>query len=98
MADDSSIEFDMFEDMRRNLVQVLMSEGHELIAAEKIALYVVQGVRDVPKLLATLAEPVSQTPAEKLKVLKATLNNAAALEKARVLLLCLDNDNQTELH
>ncbi len=45
MTDDSSIEFDMFEDIRRNLVQVLMNEGHERIAAEKMALYIVQGER-----------------------------------------------------
>jgi hypothetical protein len=94
MADDSSIEFDMFEDIRRNLVRVLMRAGHEQLAAEKIALYVVQGVRDVPKLLATLAEPSSHTQAENLNALNATLNNASALEKARALLLGLDNDNQ----
>ncbi len=94
MIDDSSIEFDMFEDVRCNLVRVLVDEGHEQLAAEKIALYVVQGVRDSPKFLATLAEPNSHTPSENLDALRAVLDNAAALEKARALLLGLDEKDQ----
>ena len=94
MNDDSSIEFDMFEDIRRNLVQVLVTEGHERLAAEKIALYVVQGVREVPKLLNTLAAPGSHTQAEKRSLLHQILDNASALEKARALLVGLNEGEQ----
>ena len=33
MVDDNSLEFDMFEDMRRRLVEVLVSEGRERLIA-----------------------------------------------------------------
>ena len=56
MIDDTSLEFDMFEDIRRKLVEVFVREGRARLEAEKIALYVVQGVRDVPKLLTVLTE------------------------------------------
>ena len=90
MTDDSSIEFDMFEDVRRNLVQALVNKGHEQIEAERISLYVVQGVREVPKLLTTLAR--GRAPeAGVLDLLNKVLDNAAALGKARTILLGLDD-------
>ena len=87
MIDDTSLEFDMFEDMRRKLVELFVTGGYERIEAEKIALYVVQGVREVPKLLAALAEIRSHDPAEVLETLHAVLENAQALDKAKALLL-----------
>jgi hypothetical protein len=87
MIDDNSLEFDMFEDMRRKLVEFFVTEGYERLEAEKIALYVVQGVRDVPKLLAALAEIRSHARAEVLKTLSAVLENASALDKARAMLI-----------
>ena len=90
MLEDNSLEFDMFEDMRRRLVEVLVSEGRERLDAEKVALYVVQGLREMPKLLKMLSESRSHPRAEILASLKLMLENAAALEKARELLLSLD--------
>ena len=87
MIEDTSLEFDMFEEMRRKLVEVLVTEGHERIEAEKIALYVIQGVREVPKLLAALAEIRSHQRAEVLETLHAVLENGVALSKAHALLL-----------
>jgi hypothetical protein len=87
MIDDTSLEFDMFEDMRRKLVELFVTEGYERLEAEKIALYVVQGVREVPKLLAALAEIRSHAHAEVLKALSDVLENADALEKAKALLI-----------
>lgn len=90
MIDDNSLEFDMFEDMRRRLVEVLVSEGHERLDAEKIALYVVQGTREMPKLVKMLSESRSHPRAQLLSTLRLVLENASALEKARIMLLGLD--------
>jgi hypothetical protein len=90
MVDDNSLEFDMFEDMRRRLVEVLVSEGRERLNAEKIALYIVQGMREMPKFVKMLSESRSHPRAEILSTLKLVLENASALEKARQLLLGLD--------
>jgi hypothetical protein len=88
--DESSIEFDMFEDVRRALTRILREEGRDEVEAERIAFYVVQGIREVPKLLTALAR--TSTPAAKIhEILGAVLDNASALEKARALLLGLDD-------
>jgi hypothetical protein len=92
MLEDNSLEFDMFEDMRRRLVEVLVSEGRERLDAEKIALYIVQGTREMPKLFKILSESRSHPRAEIISTLKLALENASALEKARQMLLELDAD------
>ena len=94
MIEDNSLEFDMFEDVRRKLVEFYESEGRELIEAEKLALYLVQGIRDMPKLIATIAEADSHTRKEISDCITSVLENATALEKARSLLMGLD-DNKT---
>jgi hypothetical protein len=94
MIEDNSLEFDMFEDMRRRLVEVLVSEGRERLDAEKIALYVVQGLREMPKLLKMLAESRSHSRAEIIATLKLVLENAGPLEKAREMLLDLDTGEE----
>jgi hypothetical protein len=95
MVDDTSLEFDMFEDMRRRLVEVLVSEGRERLDAEKIALYVVQGLREMPKLFKLLSESRSHPRAEIIATLKLALENAGALEKAREILLVLEIEEQS---
>ncbi|HVF49266.1 MAG TPA: hypothetical protein VNA19_04225 [Pyrinomonadaceae bacterium] len=90
MEEDNSLEFDMFEEVRRNLTQVLVREGRELIDAERIALYVVQGVREVPKFLTALVRS-NKPDKEILVALLTVLNNAATLDKARNILLNLDD-------
>lgn len=94
MIEDNSLEFDMFEDVRRRLVEVLVSEGRERLDAEKIALYVVQGTREMPKILKMLSESRSHPRAEILAALKLALENASALEKARELLIVPDTGEQ----
>jgi hypothetical protein len=95
MVDDTSLEFDMFEDMRRRLVEVLVSEGRERLDAEKIALYVVQGLREMPRLLKLLSESRSHPRAEIISTLKLMLENASALEKAREMLFGLEIEEQS---
>jgi|GEM_PF-1284635 len=89
MIDDPSpsLEFDRFEDLRRVLADVLTAQGHDLIEAEKIALYVVEGMRDVSKLTSLLADAKASKQAEILYTLRRVLDNAQAFEKARALLL-----------
>lgn len=90
MVEDNSLEFDMFEDARRRLVEVLVSEGRERLDAEKIALYVVQGLREMPRFIKMLSESRSHARPEILASLDLILENANALEKARAMLLNLE--------
>lgn len=89
---DTSLEFDLYESMRRRLARVLAAEGRDEIDAERIALYVMQGVREVPGLLNALASG-STSDAETRALLDAVLDNAASLERAR-LLLAADADTR----
>jgi glycerol-3-phosphate dehydrogenase len=95
MIDDTSLEFDMFEDARQRLVLVLMGQGRDRLEAEKIALYVVQGLREMPKLLTMLSEARSHPPARILRALNLVLDNASALDKAKTLLLGHDQTEET---
>jgi hypothetical protein len=64
---------------------VLAEEGRDEVEAERIALYVMQGVREVPKLLNALAG--SQTTAREIRLLlDVVLEHGASLDKARALL------------
>ena len=83
----------MFEDIRRKLVEVFVRGGRDRLEAEKLALYIVQGVRDVPKLLTVLTE--SETDAQILHALLSFLEDATALNKARNILLGLDQQDES---
>jgi 2-phospho-L-lactate guanylyltransferase (CobY/MobA/RfbA family) len=87
MTEDNSLEFDMFEDARRRLVEVLVSEGRERLDAEKMSLYVVQGLREMPRFIKMISESRSHPRAEIMSSLMLVLENASALEKAREMLL-----------
>jgi hypothetical protein len=90
MIEDNSLEFDMFEDVRRRLVEFYQREGRDRIEAEKIALYLVQGVRETPKLIAMVAEAETHSAQELNDCVASVLDNAMALEKARAVLLGLE--------
>lgn len=86
MIEDNSMEFDMFEDVRRRLVTIFERDGNERLVAEKLALYLVQGMRDVPKLITMLVEDGTHTQEQLTKSIRDVLDNALAFEKARNLL------------
>ncbi len=91
MEEDNSLEFDMLEDARRRLMESLMRSGRERLEAERIAFYVMQGIREAPKLLKALSQIRPRTDEEILAALNALLDNASSLDKARSLLLGLDD-------
>ena len=62
MIEDTSSEFDMFEDVRRKLTEIFLRGGRELIEAERIALYIVQGVRDHYRTYAQWPELAERLP------------------------------------
>jgi hypothetical protein len=84
---DPSIEFDVFEMVRVRLVEALTAGGHELIEAERVALYVVEGARPVSKFLkvATASQPAAHE--EVREALARVLDEVPALEKARRIVL-----------
>lgn len=82
---ESSLEFDLFEDMRRRLMRLLVEEGRDEVEAERIALYVMRGVREVPRLLNALADG-NASDNEIRPLLDLVLDNAASLDKARALM------------
>ncbi len=83
---ESSLEFDLYEDMRRRLMRLLVEEGRDAVEAERIALYVMQGVREVPRLLNALAGG-NASDREVRMLLDLVLGNASSLDKARALML-----------
>ena len=91
---DPSLEFDTFEYMRSKLTDALVGGGRDPLEAAKIALYVVQGLRNVPKLLRVFTVEKPPAPDEILDALSPVLDEADALEKARRLLLRLDEEDQ----
>ena len=80
--------------MRRKLTGALVEAGHAPLGAAKIALYVVQGVRHVPKLLRVFTADASPTRVEILEAPGPVLDDTPALEKAKRLLLHLDAEEQ----
>ena len=92
---DPSLEFDTFEYMRSKLTDAFIEGGHDPLKAAKIALYVVQGVRHVPKLLRVFTVEKSPTRDEILDALGPVLDEMPALEKAKRLLFHLDEEDQS---
>lgn len=91
---DPSLEFDTFEYMRQRLTDAFVEGGHDALEAAKIALYVVEGVHHVPKLLRIFTVEKSPTLDEVLDALGPVLDEAPVLEKAKQLLLHLDDEDQ----
>ncbi len=90
-TDDSSMEFDLFEDARRTLAEFFMSEGRAPLEAERIASYIIQGVRGVPKLLMTLNDAELQDKEQVRSALNSVLDNASAFLKAKNIILGTDD-------
>jgi hypothetical protein len=93
---DPSIEFDVFEMVRVRLVEALTAGGHELIEAERVALYVVEGARPVSTFLKVATR--SQPPAhgEVREALARLLEEVPALEKARLIVLRKEEAGSTD--
>ena len=91
---DPSLEFDVLEMARQRLVEVFIGEGHERLEAEKIALYIVEGLQHVPKLLNVLTRIKAPARDEILEALSPVLNEASALDKARRMMLHADADQE----
>lgn len=92
ITEDSSMEFDLYEDARRRLTNFLVDDGYDGLEAERIALYVIQGVRVVPKLLSILNERKHSSPEHLRAALHAVLDNASALDKARTMLTVISDE------
>ena len=86
---ETSLEYDLFEEMRRNLSRLLAEGGRDPVDAERISLYVMQGVREVPRLLNALAS--GNAPDEETReLLGVVLEAAASLDRARAMLASQD--------
>ncbi len=83
---DNSIEFDLFEDLRHKLSERLVNGGVLLLDAERIALYAVQGIQEVPKLLSLLNRD-SAADAQIIECLHNVLEGANSLDKAKRLFI-----------
>lgn len=89
---DSSIEFDMYEEIRRKLSEYLIGQGKSMIDAERIALYTVQGIQAVPKLLTVLSQTSVHRNAQISAALRDTLEGAIPLSKARAIFFSEDDE------
>jgi hypothetical protein len=92
MSKDStgSLEFNRFEDIRRALVDALIEEGFEDLKAEKVALYVVEGMRDVSRLITQVAHSDESESHKILLALRKMLESTKSFDKARAILLIAD--------
>lgn len=93
---DPSIEFDVFEAVRVRLVEALTAGGYELIEAERVALYVVEGARPVSKLLKVTTGSRPAAHEEVREALARLLDETPALEKARRIMLRLEEGKAGE--
>jgi hypothetical protein len=87
---DPSIEFDVLEVVRVRLVEALTAGGYELIEAERVALYVVGAARPVSILLKVTTGSQPAAHEEVREALGRLLDEAPALEKARRIMLRLE--------
>ena len=91
---DPSLEFDVFEMARQRLVEVFIGQGHERLEAERIAVYVIEGLQHVPKLLNVLTRIKLPEQTEILEALGPVLDESGALDKARRMLLQEDGGQE----
>ncbi len=86
-AEDSSIEFDLYEDARQRLTRFLESEGHDQLDAERVAFYIIQGVRAAPKLISLLNQSEECPPVQIRAALNGFFDNLNLLNKAHTILI-----------
>lgn len=94
--DFSSLEFDVLEMARLRLVEALMGTGRPVLEAERIALYITQGLRNAPNFLRVVTRLEAPPPTEILEALDLVLGEAYALEKAKSMML-RPEDGQHEI-
>jgi hypothetical protein len=91
MKDESSLEFDILEEVRCRLISLFEGRGHGQIEAERAALYVVQGLRGGHKLIAAVTREGKSDDAL-LAILEDLFENAPALDRARAILSGQDDE------
>jgi hypothetical protein len=89
---DPSLEFDLFEVVRLRLAEALTRRDYDQLEAERIALYVVKGVRPVSQFLKVLTGDKAPGDDEIMDALTRTLDEAPALVRATRLLLRAGDD------
>ena len=89
---DPSLEFDLFEVVRLRLAEALTRRDYDPLEAERIALYVVRGVRPVSQFLKVLTRENPPGDDEIVEALTRTLDEAPAFVRATRLLLRADED------
>ena len=84
---DPSLEFDLFEVVRLRLAEALTRRDYDPLEAERIVLYVVQGVRPVSQFLKVLTTEKAPGDDEIMDALTRTLDEAPTFARATRLLL-----------
>jgi hypothetical protein len=89
---DPSLEFDRFEAARLRLAGALARRDYDPLEAERIALYVVKGVRPVSQLLRVLTGARPPGDDEVMDALTRALDESPAFARAARLLSREDGD------
>ncbi len=84
---DPSLEFDVFETMRRRVADALVRRGYEEVAAERAALYLVEVSRPVSHFLKVLTRDDRPGDEEVFESVGRVVDALPALEKAQQVLL-----------
>lgn len=89
---DPSLEFDLFEVVRLRLAEALTRRAYDPLESERIALYVVQGVRPISQFLKVLTRERTPGGDEIMDALTRMLDEAPTFARATRLLLRADID------
>src|ERR1044072_2510011 len=89
---DPSLEFDVFETVRRRVADALMRRGYEEVEADRAALYLVEVSRPVVHFMKVLAQDASPGDDEIVDVLAKVIDALPALVKAQQAVLKVDSE------
>lgn len=89
---DPSLEFDLFETVRRRVAEALTRRGYEAVEAERAALYLVEVSRPVANFLKVLTRDGRPEDEEVVNVLAKVIDALPAMVKAQQVLLKVDSD------
>jgi hypothetical protein len=84
---DPSLEFDVFETVRRRVADALMRRGYEEVEAERAALYLVEVSRPVSHFLKVLTRDDRPGDEEVVDSVGRVVDALPAMEKAQQVLL-----------
>lgn len=93
---DPSLEFDLFETVRRRVVNALLRRGYEQVEAERAALYLVEVSRPIAHFMKVLTRDSRVEDEEIVNMLAKVIDALPAMVKAQQVLLKVDSKSRAQ--